>query len=225
MSVTHLNAASKTRFRACSTCTAHSQAPLCPKGSGKKTWACPTRGGRVLRGFRPRFARTASRPFARSRLRFRRPDTREYMEAQRDFTLFPGECRRSQFYPTLHVLHTSSAEPARCSKCSAITSGVSRPCTIHATRKELGNFRMERIDRVVARFFLTCGDYRQGVARIRCVNPECRHEYFRPFSCKGFFLCPSCSQKRTLLFAEYLDEQLLFALPHPGSSSSLCPRP
>ncbi len=62
--------------------------------------------------------------------------------------------------------------------------------------------------------FLTCGDYRQGVARIRCVNPECRHEYFRPFSCKGFFLCPSCSQKRTLLFAEYLDEQLLLALPH-----------
>jgi len=43
---------------------------------------------------------------------------------------------------------------------------------------------------------------------------ECRHECFRPFSCKGFNLCPSCSQKRTLLFAEYLDEQLLFTLPH-----------
>jgi hypothetical protein len=78
---------------------------------------------------------------------------------------------------------------------------------------ELGNFRLERISRVATRF-LTCGDYRQGVARIRCSNPECRHEYFRPFSCKGFFLCPSCSQKRTLLFAEYLDEQLLLALPH-----------
>ncbi len=44
----------------------------------------------------------------------------------------------------------------------------------------------------------------------------------RPFSCRGFHplggplhrLCPSCSQKRSLLFAEYLDEQLLFALPH-----------
>ena len=71
--------------------------------------------------------------------------------------------------------------------------------------KDLGNFRLERISRV-ATHFLTCGDYRQGVARIRCVNPERRHEYFRPFSCKGFFLCPSCSQKRTLLFAEYLDE-------------------
>jgi len=79
--------------------------------------------------------------------------------------------------------------------------------------KELGNFRMERISRVATRF-LTCGDYRQGAARIRCSNPECRYEYFRPFSCKGFFLCPSCSQKRTLLFAEYLDERLLLALPH-----------
>ncbi len=92
--------------------------------------------------------------------------------------------------------------------------------------KDLGNFRIERISRVATRF-LTCGDYPlsgsgvyshrescQGVARIRFVNPECRHEYFRPFSCKGFFLCPSCSQKRTLLFAEHLDENLLFALPH-----------
>jgi hypothetical protein len=34
------------------------------------------------------------------------------------------------------------------------------------------------------------------------------------YDCKGFFLCPSCSQKRSLLFSEYLDEQLLFALPH-----------
>ncbi len=79
--------------------------------------------------------------------------------------------------------------------------------------KEMGSFRLERISRVAARF-LTCGDYSQGVARIRCSNPECRHEYFRPFSCKSFFLCPSYSQKRTLLFAEYLDEQPLFTLPH-----------
>jgi hypothetical protein len=79
--------------------------------------------------------------------------------------------------------------------------------------KELGNFRIERISRVATRF-LACGDYRRGVARIRCSNPECRLEYFRPFSCRGFHLCPSCSQKRSLLFAEYLDEHLLLALPH-----------
>ncbi|MBM3501624.1 MAG: transposase [Armatimonadetes bacterium] len=79
--------------------------------------------------------------------------------------------------------------------------------------KELGNSRIERISQVASRF-IACGDYRQGVARIRCSNPDCHFEYFRPFSCRGFHLCPSCSQKRALLFAEYLDEQLLLALPH-----------
>ena len=49
---------------------------------------------------------------------------------------------------------------------------------------------------------------------VQCTNPDCRLEYFRPFSCKGFYLYPSCSQKRTLLFAEYLDQQLLLTLPH-----------
>jgi hypothetical protein len=51
------------------------------------------------------------------------------------------------------------------------------------------------------------------VARISCSNPECRHEYFRPFSCKRFHLCFSCSQLQSLLFAEYLDEHQLLAMP------------
>ena len=55
---------------------------------------------------------------------------------------------------------------------------------------------------------------RVGIARIQCTNPECREEFFRPFSCKGFHLCPSCSQKRTLLFAEYAANELLLRLPH-----------
>ena len=76
-----------------------------------------------------------------------------------------------------------------------------------------GKFRLERIMEV-CEHFITCGDYLQGVARIRCTNPECGHDYFRPFSCKGFYMCPSCSQKRTLLFAEHLTEEVLFQLPH-----------
>ncbi|MCF7939629.1 MAG: hypothetical protein K9L68_13615 [Spirochaetales bacterium] len=35
-----------------------------------------------------------------------------------------------------------------------------------------GKFRLERIQ-VVGEHFLTCGDYRQGIARIRCSNPDC----------------------------------------------------
>ena len=79
--------------------------------------------------------------------------------------------------------------------------------------KDFGKFRLQRISHVVDKFE-SCGDYTNGIARIQCSNPECRLEYFRPFSWKGFYLCPSCSQKRTLLFAESLDEQLLLPLPH-----------
>ena len=50
--------------------------------------------------------------------------------------------------------------------------------------KDFGLFRLPRFTRV-AQKFLRCGDYTQGVARIQCTNPECRFEFFRPFSCKG----------------------------------------
>jgi hypothetical protein len=83
-----------------------------------------------------------------------------------------------------------------------------------------GHFRLERITEVVENF-ISCGDYAQGVARIQCTNPECRNEFFRPFSCKGFHLCPSCSQKRTLLFAEYAENDLLLRLPHRFLTLSL----
>jgi len=60
--------------------------------------------------------------------------------------------------------------------------------------------------------FAGCADWSKGVARIRC--EDCGHSYFRPFSCKVFHLCPSCDQKRTLLYAEYLADDLLLDLPH-----------
>ena len=37
-----------------------------------------------------------------------------------------------------------------------------------------GMFRVDRIHDIGERF-LTCGDYRLGVARIRCTNPGCGH--------------------------------------------------
>jgi len=61
----------------------------------------------------------------------------------------------------------------------------------------------------------SCGcltDWENGIARIRCAH--CGFDYFRPFSCKSFFLCPSCGQKRTLLLGEYLADDLLLRLPH-----------
>jgi hypothetical protein len=76
-----------------------------------------------------------------------------------------------------------------------------------------GRFRTERITEVVEKFVL-CGDYSKGVARSQCTNPDCKYEYFRPFSCKSFYFCPSRSQKRTLLFSEYMRDHLLLSLPH-----------
>jgi hypothetical protein len=88
-------------------------------------------------------------------------------------------------------------------------------CDVYDERyaAKYGMFRLDHIRDICERF-LTCGDYRLGVARIRCTNPACGHDYFRPFSCKGFYLCPSCSQKRTLLFAEHLTNEVLLDIPH-----------
>jgi hypothetical protein len=76
-----------------------------------------------------------------------------------------------------------------------------------------GKFRIIRIKEAVGKF-IECGDYSKGIARTKCTNPECDHEYFRPFSCKSWYLCPSCNQKRLQLFAEHLSENVLLKLPH-----------
>lgn len=76
-----------------------------------------------------------------------------------------------------------------------------------------GKFSLDRISGSVERF-LDCGDYTKGIARISCTDDKCDHEYFRPFSCKQWYLCPSCHQKRLLLFSEHLCEETLFKLPH-----------
>ena len=67
--------------------------------------------------------------------------------------------------------------------------------------QKYGAYRLDRITEVVNKF-LECGDYTQALARIVCTNPDCDYEYFRPFSCKSFGFCPSCTQKRSLLFGE-----------------------
>jgi predicted RNA-binding Zn-ribbon protein involved in translation (DUF1610 family) len=74
-----------------------------------------------------------------------------------------------------------------------------------------GKFRLPVIQRAAEAFNL-CGDWQEGIARIRC--GDCGYDFFVPFSCKSFFLCPSCGQKRTLLLGEYLSEDLLLQLPH-----------
>ena len=62
--------------------------------------------------------------------------------------------------------------------------------------------------------FLECGDYTKGITRIKYTNKDINYEYFRPFSCKSWCLCPSGNHKRLLLFSEHLSGNVLLKLPH-----------
>jgi hypothetical protein len=59
--------------------------------------------------------------------------------------------------------------------------------------------------------YLNCGILRHGCARAVC--EECNHSELIAFSCKERVVCPSCSAKRSHIFAETLHENIL--LPHP----------
>jgi len=60
--------------------------------------------------------------------------------------------------------------------------------------------------------FLKCGDLQEGFARVRC--PDCKHEMFVAYSCKQRCTCPSCHQKRTLLTAIRVAEEVCFPVAH-----------
>ena len=65
-------------------------------------------------------------------------------------------------------------------------------------------------DEVVPKY-IDCGIFENGFARIQC--PSCKKERFLPFSCKSQ-LCPACEQKRRLLFAEKIVDEVLLPVPH-----------
>ena len=60
--------------------------------------------------------------------------------------------------------------------------------------------------------YLDCGDLHCGFARVKCA--DCGHEYLLPFSCKRRHFCPSCHQKRVIVFGEELCENILKYVPH-----------
>jgi hypothetical protein len=60
--------------------------------------------------------------------------------------------------------------------------------------------------------FLGCGDLREGFARVRW--PDCGHNLFVAFSCKQRGICPSCHQKRMLVTAINIAENVAVAVPH-----------
>ncbi len=65
--------------------------------------------------------------------------------------------------------------------------------------------------RQVVEQFLDCGDLRCGFARLWCAT--CRKDLLLPYSCRRRCFCPSCHQKRALLFAEHVDQEVLSDCP------------
>lgn len=61
---------------------------------------------------------------------------------------------------------------------AAFKSGYDEYC-----EKQYGFFRPV-VDEV-GEEYLRCGDLHEGFARVRCTNPDCRHEFLVAFSCKG----------------------------------------
>ncbi len=60
--------------------------------------------------------------------------------------------------------------------------------------------------------YLDCSDLTKGFARIYCEN--CKKSMLLPFSCKGRWFCPSCHEKKVLLFGEFITGTIAFPVPH-----------
>ena len=64
----------------------------------------------------------------------------------------------------------------------------------------------------VMRKYLECGELHRGFARLAC--GRCRYQAILAYSCKCRLFCPSCQQKRILLFAQWLDTRILEQVSH-----------
>ena len=60
--------------------------------------------------------------------------------------------------------------------------------------------------------FIACGDPHEGFARIYC--DTCRHEFLLAYSCKTRYFCPSCHQKRAILYGEWIEQNVLAPVAH-----------
>ena len=72
-------------------------------------------------------------------------------------------------------------------------------------------FLKPAVEEVVDKY-LGCGDLTKGFARLHC--DKCNKDYLLAFSCKGRWFCPSCHQKKVLLFGEFITNSVAYPLPH-----------
>ncbi len=83
---------------------------------------------------------------------------------------------------------------------------------VHEERFEASDGPLRPVVRKVVNQFLDCGLLENGFARVRC--PQCQAEFFCAFSCQVRGFCGSCQQKRAVLFAVKLREEILAPVHH-----------
>lgn len=87
--------------------------------------------------------------------------------------------------------------------------------TLMAVWEDRFQTRYGRLGRHVdkqVRAYLSCGLFSGGCCRVRC--EDCGHEFLLPYSCKTRYLCPSCHQRKALVWADWLVDQVLEPVPH-----------
>lgn len=60
--------------------------------------------------------------------------------------------------------------------------------------------------------FILCGDPREGVAKFSC--PKCKCKIYVPFSCKTRLFCPTCHEKRILVWVDEIKREFLLPIHH-----------
>ena len=135
------------------------------------------------------------------------------------------------------VLNTSDMRPAARMGCLVMTLACPKPLSLYRPRdlrasdlwrlldEHFDSFRQVYDEQFQAKYgvwrsvvdrsvtaFLKCGDPQVCFARVRC--PDCRHEMFVAYSCKQRCTCPSCHQKRTLLTAVHVAEEVCAPVAH-----------
>jgi hypothetical protein len=97
--------------------------------------------------------------------------------------------------------------PERSVLYRALAHHFERFLLVYEDRFQDGRGYLRRCVEPAIHRYLDCGIFDQGAARVRC--PDCRHEFLVAFSCKLRGLCPSCHQKRELLWAGWAEQELL----------------
>ena len=121
----------------------------------------------------------------------------------------------------------NSVRSARCPEAGAAGGGLYRPRSPHASplwqcakrhASELrasghaSNRPRRAVEQQVIERFIACGDPHEGFARIYC--DTCRHEFLLAYSCKTRYFCPSCHQKRVILYGEWVEQNVLAPVAH-----------